>query len=129
MKDYVSVSKGVHKKSFLTCKNLCNLQELYTAFKEKHPNVNIGFSKFATLRSKWCVMTGSKITHSVFVVLIKMLCCCLMQRTGIGHAKTWSRRPFTTLRATNASYINVNPVLVLQLWKNVLIRPQRTWKW
>ena len=46
MKDYVSVSKGVHKKSFLTCKNLCNLQELYTAFKEKHPNVNIGFSKF-----------------------------------------------------------------------------------
>ena len=29
-----------------TCKSLCNLQEFDTAFKEKHPNVNIGFSKF-----------------------------------------------------------------------------------
>ena len=44
-KDYVSVSKGVHKKTAI-CKSLCNLQEFYTAFKEKHPNVNIGFSKF-----------------------------------------------------------------------------------
>ena len=33
-------------KNFATCKSLCNLQELYAAFKEKHPNVNIGFSKF-----------------------------------------------------------------------------------
>ena len=33
-------------KTFATCKSLCNLQELYTAFKEKHSNVNIGFSKF-----------------------------------------------------------------------------------
>ena len=45
-KDYVSVSKGVHKHK------LCNLQDLYTAFKEKHPDVNIGFSKFYALRSK-----------------------------------------------------------------------------
>ena len=40
---YVSVSKVVHNhKNFANCKSLCNLQELYTAFKEKHPNVNIG---------------------------------------------------------------------------------------
>ena len=54
-------------KNFATCKSLCNLQELYTAFKEKHPNVNIGFSKFCALKPKWCVLTGSKITHSVYV--------------------------------------------------------------
>ena len=66
-KDYVSVSKGVHKKIFSTCKSLCNLQELYTAFKEKHSNVNIGFSKFCALRPKWCVLAGSKMTHSVCV--------------------------------------------------------------
>ena len=66
-KDYVSVSKGVHKKIFSTCKSLCNLQELYTAFKEKHPNVNIGFSKFCALRLKWCVLAGSKMTRSVCV--------------------------------------------------------------
>ena len=59
-KDYVSVSKGVHK-------SLCNLQELYTAFKENHPNVNIGFSNFCALRPIWCVLAGSKITHSVCV--------------------------------------------------------------
>ena len=34
-KDYVSMSKGVHKQ------NLCNLQKLYAAFKENHSNVNI----------------------------------------------------------------------------------------
>ena len=48
-------------------KSLCNLQELYTAFKEKHRNVNIGFSRFCALRPKWCVLGGSKMTHSVCV--------------------------------------------------------------
>jgi hypothetical protein len=28
---------------------LCNLQELYVAFNEKHPTVSAGFSKFAKL--------------------------------------------------------------------------------
>ena len=54
-------------KNFATCKSLCNLQEFYTAFKEKHPNVNIGFSKFCAQRPKWCVLAGSKMTHSVCV--------------------------------------------------------------
>ena len=44
-KDYDSVSKGVHNQT------LCNLQELY-ATKEKHPNVNIGFSMSCALRPK-----------------------------------------------------------------------------
>ena len=50
-----------------TCRSLFNLQELYIPFKEKHPNVNIGFSKFCVLRPKWCVLAGSKMTHSVCV--------------------------------------------------------------
>ena len=60
-KNYVRVSKRVHKQK------LCNLQELYTAFKKKHPNVNIGLSKFCALRPKWCVLAVSKMTHSVCV--------------------------------------------------------------
>ena len=52
-------------KNLAACKCLCNLQELYTAFKEKHPNVNIGFSKFCALRPKWCFLAGWKMTHSV----------------------------------------------------------------
>ena len=75
-KDYISASKGVDKQRFATCKSLCNLQELFTAFKEKHSNVNIAFSKLCTLRPKWCVLTGSKwLALFVFVALIKMLCC------------------------------------------------------
>ena len=54
-------------KNFTTCKSLCNLQELYTAFKEKHPNVNIGFSKFCALRPRWCILAGSKMTHSICI--------------------------------------------------------------
>ena len=43
------------------------LQELYTTLKKKDPNGNIGFSKFCTLRPKWCVLAGSKIIHSVYI--------------------------------------------------------------
>ena len=96
-------------KNFATCKSLCNLQELYTAFKEKHPNVNIGFSKFCALRPKWCVLAGSKMTHPVCVYSahqnVVLLVDASIQWTGTWHTKTWSRRSFATLRATNASCI------------------------
>ena len=54
-------------KNFATCKSLCNLQELYIAFKQNHANVNIGFAKFLALRPKWCDLAGSKMTHFVCV--------------------------------------------------------------
>ena len=54
-------------KNFETWESLCNLQELYTAFREKQPNVNIGISRFYTLRTRWCVLAGWKMTHSVCV--------------------------------------------------------------
>ena len=44
-----------------------------------------------------------------------------MQWTRTWHKKTWPRRSFTTVRATNASSIGVNLFLALQLWKNFLI--------
>ena len=45
-------------KNFATCRSLYNLQELYTAFKEKHPNVYIGFSKLCAMRPKWIALAG-----------------------------------------------------------------------
>ena len=54
-------------KNFASCKGLCNLRELYTAFKEKHPNLNIGMSKFRALRTIWYVLVDSKMTQSVCV--------------------------------------------------------------
>ena len=41
--------------------------ELYTAFKDKHPDLEISFSKFASLRPKECITVGPKGTHSVCV--------------------------------------------------------------
>ena len=46
---------------------VCNLPELETAFKEKEPNVNMGFSKFCAVRPKSCVLDGSKMTYSVCI--------------------------------------------------------------
>ena len=63
----VSVSEGVHEQNFANCKVFCSLQELYTTFNEKHLNVNIKFSKFCTLRPKWYLLAGSKMTRSVYV--------------------------------------------------------------
>ena len=62
----VSKSKGVHKQKLVAC-SLCILQELYTAFKQKHPNVNIVFTKICALRPKWCLLAGSNMTHSVCI--------------------------------------------------------------
>ena len=110
-------------KNFATCKSLCNLQELCAAFKEKHRNVNIGFSKFCVLRPKWCVLAGSEMTHSVYV------CTSHQNVMLLVDAMDWEliykdliKKIVTKLRATNASCIGMNPVLALQLWKNFLIR-------
>ena len=48
--------KGSINKKFAILKSLPSLQELYTAFKQKHPNVNIKFSKFCTLTPNCCIL-------------------------------------------------------------------------
>ena len=62
-KDYVSVN-GVHMQKQLI---LCNLNELYVEFKSNYPNLKVGFSKFCTLKPKWCVYAGASGIHSVCV--------------------------------------------------------------
>ena len=71
-KDYVSISKGVHKQK---CLVLCDLREMYAAFKEKYPIVKLEFSKFCTFRPKWCVLAGCSCTHS--------LCVCSIHQNAI----------------------------------------------
>ena len=46
---------------------LCNLNEQHNAFLKAHPNMKIGFSKFCSMRPKWCVTSSSSGTHSVCV--------------------------------------------------------------
>lgn len=65
-KDRVSIKKNSYMQKRLL---LCNLDEFYVVFKEKNPNLKIGFSKFCFLRPKWCVLAGSPGTHCVCVCL------------------------------------------------------------
>ena len=69
-KDFVSVKqegKRVHVQKRLM---LSNLREVYHEFKEKFPDRKIGFSKFAELRPKHCILAGASGTHSVCVCTI-----------------------------------------------------------
>lgn len=68
LKDFVSV-KGPDGTRERKQKHLilCNLKEAYEFFKSQHPTLKIGFSKFADLRPKECVLPGASGTHAVCV--------------------------------------------------------------
>ena len=56
-KDCVSIKCNIHQQKRLI---LCNLNELFRAFKEQNPTVPfLRFSKFCSLRLKSCVLAGS----------------------------------------------------------------------
>ena len=50
-KDIVSIGYQVHQQKRLI---LCNLKELFIESRNLQPNVKISFSKFCSLRPKWC---------------------------------------------------------------------------
>ena len=66
-KDFVSVTTSQGREHVQKRLLLSNLKEAYQQFKTLHPNTDIGFSKFADLRPKQCVLAGSSGTHSVCV--------------------------------------------------------------
>ncbi|XP_055548605.1 uncharacterized protein LOC129732110 [Wyeomyia smithii] len=69
-KEYKSVREGstrVLKQKRLV---LGNLNEMFAYFKDKFPEINIGFSKFAELRPPECVLAGAAGTHTVCVCAI-----------------------------------------------------------
>ena len=49
---------------------LSNLREVYREFKDKFPDRKVGFSKFAELRPKHCVLVRASGAHSVCVCKI-----------------------------------------------------------
>lgn len=68
MKDCVTVvDKSGNKTKTSKRLILCNLKEAYALFKDTFPCMQIGFSKFAELRPKHCVLAGSTGTHAVCV--------------------------------------------------------------
>lgn len=63
-KDKVSTSKNTYEQKRLV---LSNLAEMYSLYKKKYPEDKVGFSKFASLRPKQCILAGSSGTHTVCV--------------------------------------------------------------
>ena len=71
MKDFVSIIEGgvkVHKQKHLVLRNLKEAFNHFN-FKNVHPSIKFGFSKFAKLRSKECVLTP---TRCAFVPFTRM---------------------------------------------------------
>lgn len=64
---YFSVKIGNEKVRMQKRLLLCNLKELHGAFLKEHPQIPISFSKFASLRPRYCVFAGSPGTHTVCV--------------------------------------------------------------
>ena len=70
-KDFLSVRNETGEKEHHQKRHvLCNLTEAYRQFKTLHPDIKVGFSKFAELRPKECVLAGATGTHSVCVCTI-----------------------------------------------------------
>lgn len=69
-KDTVSIKIDNKRKKVQKRLLLCDIKILHTQFKEQNPEAAVGLSKFAELRPKWCVLAGSKGTHSVCVCVI-----------------------------------------------------------
>ena len=60
-KDFVSIKDAGGRKHIQKRLVLCNPKELYQHFKDKHPSVKIGFSKFAELRPRNCDSLGGTV--------------------------------------------------------------------
>lgn len=58
-----------------------NLKEMFMLFKESYPHISIGFSKFAELRPKQCILAGASGTHTICLCVphqnFKLLLDCM----------------------------------------------------
>ena len=71
-------------KNFATCKSLCNLQELKTVFKEKHPNVIYWVLKVLCLEIQMVCSGWLKIDSLCLHLLRSSTFCVASQCNGLG---------------------------------------------
>ena len=116
-KDKVSICKNTYKQKRLV---LCNLKELYCCFKKRYPDVKVGFSKFCTLRPKWCVLAGSSGTHSVCVCTIHQNVELLITALGIDETFSNLISLCATTRMLCACYVSVTIALLMKTYEIIL---------
>jgi hypothetical protein len=94
-KDYISIKVNgvkIHEQK----RWLCNLKELYSHFKNSHPGVKVGFSKFASLHPRNCIMAGASGTHSVCVCTIHLNVKLMLEACKISELTRSSEHHLST---------------------------------
>ena len=84
-KDCILVVKDGHQVLEQKYPVLCNLKEAFQRYKGKFPDKKIGFSKFASLRPKECVLVVASGTHSVCVGTIHQNMKLVIHGSKLGH--------------------------------------------
>ena len=71
---------SINKKKLL----LSNLKEPNVLYKENSPEIQISYSKFASLGPKWYILPGASVTHSVCVCSYHQNAILLVDALNIG---------------------------------------------
>ena len=92
-KDCVSIKVNGTRISVQKRLLLGNLKEIYQQFKDQFPVEKIGFSRFAELRPKRCVLAGASGTHVVCVCTIHQNTkpACYLKGQSVGMEAVQSR--------------------------------------
>ena len=88
-KDFVYVKKEGKHQHIQKRLVLSNLNKVYHEFKERFPDQKIGFSKFADLRPKHCILAGASGTHSVCVCTIHQNVKLMMMEIQLPELPTY----------------------------------------
>lgn len=83
MKDVVSVKNNDERCLLQKRLLLLDLKVLFLKFKESNPDYPVGFSKFAELRPKQCILAGGTGTHSVCVCTIHQNCKLMLDSINL----------------------------------------------
>lgn len=88
---------------------LLSLRELYISFKEAHSDVKVSFSKFASLRPKYCILPGASGTHSVCVCTIHQNVKLMLDAINIKNVTKNTNVPLTDYKDCIAKMICSEP--------------------
>ena len=104
-KDFVSVKQGEQRVHIQKRLVLSNLREVYQLFKDRFPTETVGFSKFADLRPKHCILAGASGTHSVCVCTIHQNVKLMMLGVKLSDLTAHSDTPLSTYHSCLAQMI------------------------
>lgn len=97
MKDFVSVKNDKNERVHIQKRLiLSNLKEFFVEFRQEHPNNIVGFSTFASLRPKHCVLAGGSGTHTICVCPIQQNVKVMMLGNYYTNHSHFSRSSDTT---------------------------------